>query len=708
VIDMPHPLSARLLTVFGPCRVLHVGGGDAHLLGDLLLAGCDAYGVRIGGEAPANDDGMTAAHPRCLPLSAIATMAGTFDALVIEARPGAELLIALPQLLHYTGAAQQLALIAPVQNRRRLEDGLFAQGWRRHPRGLTVDDYPRLSDAQLGEISFYQRVPAVAAARWPVASLQQDRALHMDMLRESGSRADAHVVRYALAAQLIRPGDTVVDCACGLGYGSAVLAALSRGARFLGLDLDAAVIDYATANYAHERLRFAIGDAAALQAIPDASIDMVVSMETIEHVPDWEAVLAEFRRILKPDGRLIASVPDRWVDASGRDPNPYHLHAFDWRKFAAGLSRHFIIEARYQQAAPGGFKLQQSPRILQRVELESSIDSEWLLAVASVDPLAAGRETRDAYRHPAFQPAYEASNAAVVAFAEAYDNPSLYRPLVQMGERLMDDNALVQLATRVVLSSDRRSADRGAAIAVLGYRVLEARSVAGASAILENILDYLEDTEERQEQPHLARWRLSLSYLAGRLSALRGERVEALAWFETTANLDYRVFSPILATKVVAAAFQAGLLYLTDNQLATAETCFTRGLSLALSAARAPAAAIIGNLQTPIPFALQEMAEVLDMGGQCATALTYLPLWPDNPGQFWQQIDIKRFGLASWARDLLQVNDHLLGELQKQRAINQQLGAELDLMRQATGANQRRSLPVAAGLLQAGQATLLG
>jgi protein-L-isoaspartate O-methyltransferase len=59
-------------------------------------------------------------------------------------------------------------------------------------------------------------------------------------------------VRYALAAEYVRPGDRVLDCACGLGYGTAVLAALSRGGEFLGMDLDAATAEYAQANYGGE------------------------------------------------------------------------------------------------------------------------------------------------------------------------------------------------------------------------------------------------------------------------------------------------------------------------------------------------------------------------------------------------------------------------------------------------------------------------
>ncbi|HWT98414.1 MAG TPA: methyltransferase domain-containing protein [Terriglobales bacterium] len=673
---MPHPLTARLLNVLGPCRILLVGGGKTELLTDLLLAGCDAYGVWV-------DDGTGKAppHPRCLQLAEVEEMAGRFDTLVVEARPGTELLPALMQLLSYTSMPQHIALAAGGHDRRRLETGLFILGWRRHPGGMALADYAQLRDDVLEELSFYQRIPGEAASRWPVQALLKDRNLHMDMLRESGCRADAHILRYVLAASLIRPGDTVVDCACGLGYGSAVMSAMSRGARFHAFDLDPEVIDYANANYAHDRLSFAVGDAEALRAIPDASVDMVVSMETIEHVPDWEKVLAEFRRILRPDGRLIASVPDRWVDATGRDPNPYHLHAFDWQKFAAGLNRHFTVEARYLQTAPGGFKLPQAVRTLQRVALNADIDSEWLLAVASVDPQEQGKVLRDDFTHPAFERVLEQSKAPAVAFAEAYDNPYLYRPLVQMGERLLDEHALVDLAERTVFTSDRNSADLGAALSVLGYRALEQRDAERAHKLLARIRIYLDDTETDSARPHICRWRLSLTFLAGRLAAMLGRRAEALGWFEAAAQFDWRPFSPIVATKAVAAAFHAGLLCLAENDEERARGCFTQGLTQALAAASSPASSIIGSLAVPIPFALQELAEVLDMGGQCAVALTYLPVWRSSPGLFWQQVDIKRFGLATWAMDLNRLNEQLLGELRNQMAINRHLMQEIETLR---------------------------
>ena len=78
----------------------------------------------------------------------------------------------------------------------------------------------------------------------------------------------------------------------------------------------------------------------------------------------------------------------------------------------------------------------------------------------------------------------------MVDFGAAYDNPWLYRTMVQMGERLTHDVKLARLAECVIEDSREDSADRGAAIAVLGYRVLEMRRPDLAFAILPMIQAY--------------------------------------------------------------------------------------------------------------------------------------------------------------------------------------------------------------------------
>jgi SAM-dependent methyltransferase len=575
----------------------------------------------------------------------------------------------LDPLFHRFGTPTVLAIHSRDLDRKSIDRYLLESIWRRHPADVLVPAYQHLHDDVLGELVFYQRIPNEALATWPLSALLADRNLHMDMLRESGPRADAHIVRYALAAQFVRTGDTVLDCASGLGYGSAILASLSAGANFIGIELDPATVEYARANYGREGIAFHAGDAANLQHIPDSSIDMVVSMETIEHIPDWHAALHEFHRVLKSDGRLIASVPDRWVDETGRDPNPHHFHAFDWATLEQALKQHFLVEMRYAQSAPGGFKLTSAPRSLQPVELNSDVDSEWLIAVACRNPQETANTAE--YKHPAFQASFEQSGASVVDIAHAYDNPYLYRPMVQMGERIHNDLQLATLAHSVITSARPDSADRGAAICVFGYQVLEHREMQIAPTVLRLICDYLTATTPYQENDpenrHVSRWRISLTFLAGRICEWTGDRRSAAVWYRAVTESPWQAFSPLLATKAVAASFFEARIHLAEADEAAAKSCFARGLDQALSAIKGNLNEVVGNPEQPIPFGLTELAEIIDMGSQCANALVNLPLWTRSPGLFWTQVDIKRFGLATWAKQLEQENQTLRLELCAER-----------------------------------------
>jgi SAM-dependent methyltransferase len=126
-----------------------------------------------------------------------------------------------------------------------------------------------------------------------------------------------HLVRYVWAAQFAR-GRRVLDAACGEAYGSQILADAGAAA-VVGVDLDEQVI--ASASAAKPELAFAVAD---LRQLPfgDDEFDLIVSFETIEHVPDPELVLDEFRRVLRPDGMLALSTPNREVYTPG---NPFHL-----------------------------------------------------------------------------------------------------------------------------------------------------------------------------------------------------------------------------------------------------------------------------------------------------------------------------------------------------------------------------------------------
>jgi hypothetical protein len=160
---------------------------------------------------------------------------------------------------------------------------------------------------------------------------------------------------------------------------------------------------------------------------------------------------------------------------------------------------------------------------------------------------------------------------------------------------------------------------------------------------------------------HVRRWRISLAFLAGRLNELIGERALARHCYRIAAEADWADFSPLLATKSIAASFYDARLCLAEGDTQSALACFHEGLNTALKVTACPHDTQIGSTAQPLSFYLQELAEVIDMGSQCANAIAHFPLWARDPGLFWRQVDIKRFGLASWARDLERENKRLRG-----------------------------------------------
>ncbi|MFB3828142.1 MAG: methyltransferase domain-containing protein [Bryobacteraceae bacterium] len=149
-----------------------------------------------------------------------------------------------------------------------------------------------------------------------------------------------HLARYAFAARLSR-GKRVLDAGCGAGYGAAELA--KTALEVTGVDASGEAVAYAREHYRLPNLRFDQGSVTALP-YADASFDLVVAFEVIEHLDDWRSFLAEVRRVLVPSGQFIVSTPNRLYYAESRrkaGPNPFHVHEFDYVEFRAELAAVF-------------------------------------------------------------------------------------------------------------------------------------------------------------------------------------------------------------------------------------------------------------------------------------------------------------------------------------------------------------------------------
>lgn len=170
----------------------------------------------------------------------------------------------------------------------------------------------------------------------------------------SGQTEIEHLHRYILARHLCR-GMAVLDVASGEGYGAALLA--QTAVSVIGVELAADAAAHASASYRAPNLRFVRGDARALP-LRDASVDAVVSFETIEHFAEHDRFLAEIRRVLRPGGLLVLSTPDRDNYSPAEQPaNPYHVLELTREEFAALLGQRFAHVAFLLQRALVGAAL---------------------------------------------------------------------------------------------------------------------------------------------------------------------------------------------------------------------------------------------------------------------------------------------------------------------------------------------------------------
>jgi SAM-dependent methyltransferase len=128
-----------------------------------------------------------------------------------------------------------------------------------------------------------------------------------------------HLARYCWAARWAA-GQTVLDVACGTGYGAGILK--RAGARsVLSVDISADALAFGRRWYGIVALR---ADAHRLPII-SSSIQLVVSFETLEHLHDPAAFLREVRRVLVPGAALFLSTPNATRSAG---VNPYHAREF--------------------------------------------------------------------------------------------------------------------------------------------------------------------------------------------------------------------------------------------------------------------------------------------------------------------------------------------------------------------------------------------
>jgi arsenite methyltransferase len=167
--------------------------------------------------------------------------------------------------------------------------------------------------AMLGHL-LLERLSPRELERIPEPHMAMDDPAQVDAFwqcgSESGVLAPVYLFNALQTANVVRPGDQVLDLACGPANQLVQFARLHPHARFLGVDQAPAMLERARDTVTRsgvDNVSLRSGDITALAALPDASVDCVTCTFSFHHLPDLACLqrsLAEVARVLKPAGGI--------------------------------------------------------------------------------------------------------------------------------------------------------------------------------------------------------------------------------------------------------------------------------------------------------------------------------------------------------------------------------------------------------------------
>lgn len=203
---------------------------------------------------------------------------------------------------------------------------------------------------------------------YPAGAIRGEKMLELTGERylpwiEDATIGYEHLHRYRFAREFVN-GKTVLDLACGEGYGSYLLSEDARAV--VGVDIDDLCIQHASRKYARENLKFLLGSMTEIPVPGRHVFDVVVCFEAIEHTDEQERLMAEVKRVLKDEGVFVVSTPNKAIysDQEGAR-NPFHVKELYFDELKALLSSYFGNVVFYGQMVypssnlfllPGGVK----------------------------------------------------------------------------------------------------------------------------------------------------------------------------------------------------------------------------------------------------------------------------------------------------------------------------------------------------------------
>lgn len=147
------------------------------------------------------------------------------------------------------------------------------------------------------------------------------------------------LARYEWALTFIKKGVKILDAGCGTGYGSNLLASCGR---VIGIDSNSEAIRFAKKNYGNQA-NFLLADITMLQ-FRNEEFDCICAFEVIEHLKNPRKFLSEAKRILKKDGIIFLSTPNKAIHSPhGQSSSPYHIKEYTYNDFSHLLNSFFKV-----------------------------------------------------------------------------------------------------------------------------------------------------------------------------------------------------------------------------------------------------------------------------------------------------------------------------------------------------------------------------
>jgi|GEM_PF-924750 len=161
-----------------------------------------------------------------------------------------------------------------------------------------------------------------------------------------------HLHRYAFASRFVK-GKKVLDLASGEGYGTCILS--EKAAYVVGVEIDGNTVAHAKSTYKKENIEFKTGSILDIPIKGEKIFDVVICFEAMEHVKEQDTLFSEIKRLLKDDGFLLVSTPNKEIysDDSGYC-NPFHQKELRYDEFSDFLKKYFLNTCIFGQRTFSG------------------------------------------------------------------------------------------------------------------------------------------------------------------------------------------------------------------------------------------------------------------------------------------------------------------------------------------------------------------